>query len=163
MKRVILLAVILLLSVVFAAAAEPDYKPLVDDINIFNGMYQAPKFDASTATISQTDSYKWTASMKSDDPNIDLMLSSADGDNISSVLCICNDESSMTDYLACCCAIVSEYRETLGMIEPYGYILHNYMMCRAGQESTPLKANDGTLCALRHDNGRYILMIVFQS
>jgi hypothetical protein len=163
MKRVILLAVILLLSVVFAAAAEPDYKALVDDINIFNGMYQAPKFDASTATISQTDSYKWTASMKSDDPNIDLMLSSADGDNISSVLCICNDESSMTDYLACCCAIASEYRETLGIIEPYGYILYNYMMCRAGQESTPLNANDGTLCALRHDNGRYIMMIVFPS
>ena len=162
MKRVI--TVLLILACLpLTAFAEPDYKALVDDINIFNGMYQAPKFDASTATISQTDSYKWTASLKSDDPNIDLMLSSADGDNISSVLCICNDESSMTDYIACCCAIASEYRETLGIIEPYGYILYNYMMCRAGQESTPLKANDGTLCALRHDNWRYIMMIVFPS
>jgi hypothetical protein len=161
-KRVI--TVLLILACLpLTAFAEPDYKALADDINIFNGMYQAPKFDASTATIGQTDSYKWTASMKSDDPYIDLMLSSTDGDNISSVLCICNDESSMTDYLACCCAIASEYRETLGIIEPYGYILYNYMMCRAGQESTPLKANDGTLCALKHDNGRYIMMIVFPS
>lgn len=161
MKRVILLAVVLLLSVVLAAAAEPGYEALVDDINLFCSIYHAPEFDVSTASISSSDDYKWSALIKANNAAIDLMLFSKDGGKISSLICACSDESNIIDYLACCCAVVSEYRESLGVIEPFGYILYDYMLSRDDQEATPLVSN-GTYCSLKKNNGSYILTIVFQ-
>lgn len=161
MKRVILLTVVVLVCAIFTASAEPDYEALVDDINLFCSIYHAPEFDVSTVSIGSDDDYKWTALMKTNNAEIALMLFSNDGDKISSLICACPDESNIIDYLACCCAVVSEYRKSLGVIEPFGYILYDYMLSRDDQEATPLFSN-GTYCSLKKNNGGYILTIVFQ-
>lgn len=164
MKRVI--TVLLILACLpLTAFAEPDYKALLDDINVFADIYKAPQFDITTASITQTDSngYKWTATIQTTNKAADIMLASKDGENISSILCVCKDESNMIDFLGCCCSIVSYYRDSFDVIDSFGYILFDLMMSRSGSEGNWLIADDGTGCKLSRQDTGYLFTLVFPS
>lgn len=164
MKRVmiVLLAIALL---PLTALAEPDYLKLVDKFNLIAEIYQGPKFDINTAKINQlqSDNYKWSAVIRTTNNVADLILFSEDGKNISTIGCICRDESNMIDYLACCCSIVSNYRDSFTLIDSFGNILFNYMMSRSGADDTPLFANDGAVCGLSKSDSGYMFTLVLPS
>lgn len=160
MKRgIIFLVILAIICAVSPALAEPDYKSLVEDINIFADIYRAPRFEVDSA-VDESDGDGWLLRMPSTDPCIDLILTSKNGESIASLLCVCTDESHMLDYLASCCAVISEYGKSLGITDSFGYLLHNYMMSRAEEDPTPLIAKDGTICMLSKKDGLYTLTII---
>lgn len=154
MKRIVAVIISLML-LRMPAFAEIYISDILDDFNIYAGVFDAPVLKSETADIRDSSGGEWSAKIPCLDNAIDVYFYSTDGSRVNFLMCTCQDDAKFQDFLAYCCASILYCYGSSHVTEMFGHLLFNYMEIRSGHETMAYISNAGDAFRLEFENNRY--------
>jgi hypothetical protein len=136
------------------ALAEIQISGIVDEFNIYAGMFDVPDLDAAKADIWESGGLCYAGFLEVE-TGVSVFFALNGDSHLQSMCCRCSDENNIADFLAYCCSTVLYCYGHDNVIEMFGRILFDYMMLRNDGKPLGYFNASGAFFILEFEDGMY--------